>query len=204
MGANKSTPLKERIENRIENWLFGYFQSFHGGEDQAIPTRIKKRPAEFSFLVKSLGDIEAGDHIAVYREKGFHGKVQLSGIYHHGVYNDNGMVIDFDDKGVNVKTYQDFHKGDKVFVIKHPDASLDVTRQRALSALQYFKTKYNPLTYNCEHFALEMVTGKPRSAQVERIDKRVGRIKREIFGRIVMRTHKIKMLFQKHKAIDRQ
>ncbi|XP_053376782.1 phospholipase A and acyltransferase 3-like [Mercenaria mercenaria] len=123
--------------------------------------------------------------------------VRANGVFtHHGVYVGNGEIIHLGlerkDNPRNLPSLLsapgrcEVRKDKLTDVAKHSDVSVN---NRYDNTIQPFtKTEivkrayrrlgekgYNPLFYNCEHFATECRYGKPLSSQIERLEE-VGKL----------------------------
>jgi len=110
-------------------------------------------------------------------ESGFSG---LNAVFHHGIYLGNGWVIHVGGGGyariaagthlnriglVPLTEFNFFGRG--LYVVEH--STTRPRQQIVFDAIQAIGPwKYSLYGRNCEHFATEMATGKPESAQMER------------------------------------
>ncbi len=107
---------------------------------------------------------------------GHHLKVCRGLIDHHGVYagihGGIPVVVELskpsDGGVVRVTPLEKFRGGGTVQIVSHPwGLPLNVVVENARRAIG--KRAYDPLTWNCEHFATSCATGVAKSRQVESI-----------------------------------
>lgn len=122
----------------------------------------------------SISKLKKGDILKVHRSLGY---------WHFGIYAGQGKVIHFSTpKGDSLEMnpweadiievpIQDFANGDDIVVDKESAAKYSSGKivRRARSRINKEKGNYNPITYNCEHFARWCRTGEKTSYQVEAI-----------------------------------
>ncbi|HEY4785389.1 MAG TPA: lecithin retinol acyltransferase family protein [Bacteroidales bacterium] len=111
--------------------------------------------------------LSTGDRIVVP-------KSDLNIIQHHAVYlgqDEYGrhyVAENLIGTGVKLNTVSDFfHRNPKVTRIEHCMASPNEQSQIVKRAIEKLGTSYKLFTYNCEHFANEVIQKKRGSTQVE-------------------------------------
>jgi hypothetical protein len=93
-------------------------------------------------------------------------------IGHHGIFvgfhRGNYLVAENNTpKGVRYVTYDQFLNGNKLLRFE-PFSGSESQRNQIIPFINSkIGTVYNLFSYNCEHFASEVLTGKPTSKQVE-------------------------------------
>jgi hypothetical protein len=113
--------------------------------------------------------INPGDRVVVP-------KGGLPGVQHHGIYagkNDSEQhvfVHNMPGIGVHATTDVDFFRGASMVTRVVPFTGTSAERNRALTkAINRIGSRYNLLSYNCEHFSNDVQTGKPQSIQVRNV-----------------------------------
>ena len=135
-------------------------------------------------------------------ESGFSG---LNAVFHHGIYLGNGWVIHVGGGGyariaagthlnrVGLVPLTEFNfVGRGLYVVEH--STKRPRQQIVFDAIQAIGPwKYSIYGRNCEHFATEMATGKPESAQVERAMWALALIATGAVWSAIAIPHKLKM-----------
>lgn len=122
--------------------------------------------------VCSPADLRPGDHIAVRRGEGY---------THHGIYLGEGLVAHFTDEAglaakhaaqVRETTLETFLRGGLLLRRRHrhglPRQEV-VARARAVIYGERPWRRYHLIRNNCEHFAHDCATRRPRSLQVRKV-----------------------------------
>lgn len=112
-------------------------------------------------------DLKVGDQLLYYI-------VGRIGFHHHGVYIGNGTVIHRPGPGpIQVYSYQEFlqeakERGSGVFKIVYLLTSHEIeVLNRASCGVQQNIPAFSVISYNCEHFASWVATGKAYSLQTD-------------------------------------
>ena len=106
------------------------------------PIRILEHKQTDKSVDEAKKEFSKGDHIAVLR----------SGYSHHGIYDGNGGVIEYNDSIVRYTSLHDFACGSNVYKINERAAySENEIVSRAYSRID--EQDYNVIYNNCENFA---------------------------------------------------
>ena len=120
--------------------------------------------------------MKPGDQIYVWRYRSKAGTPLPLPYQHHGIYAGDGQVIHLCgepglgrvEAEVRFDDLEHFSRGSAVEVVRH-DHRMDPEETIRRATARLGERRYNLLTYNCEHFARECVTGTASSSQVRKL-----------------------------------